>query len=234
MINHTAYIKKVLCFLLIMGSVAFLYAQPFNYSGYVYGLNEAGVQGIPVELYTRQITQYTISNPTYSPAATYNSGTVVPSSDDTTHGPYNIGFSFAFFGISYTQFYIGSNGWIGFSPGQTTGYTAQFIPNSGSPRNVIMADWEDLFPGAANIFYQTIGTAPNRRLVVSFFNCPHYTCRTSLYTFQFVLYETTNVIDINLLSKPLCTGNNATQGLVNADNTKVVQTNGIGPIKIHF
>lgn len=89
-----------------------------------------------------------------------------------------------------------------------------------------MADWEDLFPGSSNIYYTTIGTAPNRRLVVSFNAVPHYSCRTNLHTFQFVLYETTNVIDINYLSKPLCGSNNATAGLVNVDNTNVVPVGG--------
>ena len=201
-------------------------AQPFSYSGWVKGANEQGLANIPVTLWGRRTDPYDVTFPTYSTATAYNVGTAIPSSDDVTHGPFNIGFTFNFFGNNYTQFYVGSNGWIGFSPGQTTGYTAAFIPNSGSPRNVIMADWEDLFPGSANIFYTTIGTAPNRRLVVNFNAVPHYGCRSNLHTFQFVLYETTNVIDVNYLSKPLCAGNNSTAGLVNIDNTNVVPVGG--------
>ena len=201
-------------------------AQPFSYSGWVKGANEQGLANIPVTLWGRRTDPYDVTFPTYSTATAYNVGTAIPSSDDVTHGPFNIGFTFNFFGNNYTQFYVGSNGWVGFSPGQTTGYTAAFIPNSGSPRNVIMADWEDLFPGSANIFYITIGTAPNRRLVVNFNAVPHYGCRSNLHTFQFVLYETTNVIDVNYLSKPLCAGNNSTAGLVNIDNTNVVPVGG--------
>ena len=201
-------------------------AQPFTYSGFVRGANEQGLANIPVTLWGRRTDPYDVTFPTYSTATAYNVGTAIPSSDDVTHGPFNIGFTFNFFGNNYTQFYVGSNGWIVFSPGQTTGYTAAYIPNAGSPRNVIMADWEDLFPGSANIFYSTIGTAPNRRLVVNFNAVPHYGCRSNLHTFQFVLYETTNVIDVNYLSKPLCAGNNATAGLVNIDNTNVVPVGG--------
>jgi len=204
----------------------FIFGQQFTHSGYVYGAQGVGKQGVKVDLYTKETSQYTITYPTYSSPATYNSGTAIPSSDDVVSGALNIGFTFNFFGNNYTQFYVCSNGWVGFSAGQTNGYTAAFIPNASSPRNVIMADWEDLLPGTANIFYQTIGTAPNRRLVVSFFNCPHYSCRSNLHTFQFVLYETTNVIDINMTSKPLCAGNNSTQGLVNIDNTRVVPVDG--------
>ena len=201
-------------------------AQPFTYSGYVKGANEQGLANIPVSLWGRRTDPYDVTFPAYSTATAYNVGTAIPSSDDVTHGPFNIGFTFNFFGNNYTQFYVGSNGWIGFSAGQTTGYTAAYIPNAGSPRNVIMADWEDLFPGSANIFYSTIGTAPNRKLVVNFNAVPHYGCRSNLHTFQFVLYETTNVIDVNYLSKPLCAGNNSTAGLVNIDNTNVVPVGG--------
>ena len=199
-----------------------LFGQPFTQTGYVYDINNVGVKNYPVKLYTKEIAAYDVTYPTYSLPVALNTGTVVSSSDDVVTGPYSIGFNFTFFGNTYSQFYICSNGWIGFSANQTNGYVAQFIPNGSSPLNVIMADWEDLFPGTNNIYYTTIGTAPNRKLVVSFYNCPHYGCRTTLYSFQFVIYETTNAIDLNMTSKPLCSGYAATQGLVNSDNTKVV------------
>ncbi len=202
------------------------FAQPFTYSGYVRGANEQGLSNIPVNLYGRRTDPYDITYPTYNTAASYTTGTVVPSSDDVTHGPFNIGFTFTFFGNNYTQFYIGSNGWIGFSAGQTTGYVAQYIPNASSPMNCILGDWEDLLPGASNIRYTTIGTAPNRKLVVSFNQVPHYNCGTNLHTFQFVLNETSGIIDINYLSKPQCGASNATAGLVNSNNTNVVPVGG--------
>ena len=211
---------------LILINIFIINAQPFSYSGYVYGANDQGLVNVPVSLYGKRIDPFEVTFPTYNTATAFNVGTVVPSSDDVTHGPFNIGFTFNFFGNNYTQFYIGSNGWIGFTAGQTTGYTAAYIPNAGSPKNVIMADWEDLFPGSANIYYTTIGTAPNRKLVVNFNAVPHYGCGSNLHTFQFVLYETTNVIDVNYASKPLCAGNNATAGLVNIDNTNVVPVGG--------
>lgn len=209
---------------IILSSTTF--AQPFTYSGYVKGANEQGLQNIPVSLYGKRTDPYEITFPSYSTAASYNTGTVIPSSDDVTHGPFNIGFTFNFFGNNYTQFYVGSNGWIGFSGGQTTGYVAQYIPNASSPMNVILADWEDLLPGSSNIYYTTIGSAPNRKLVVSFYNVPHYSCNTNLHTFQFVLFETTNVIEVNYLSKPQCGSSNATAGLVNSNNTNVVPVGG--------
>ena len=217
--------RKILTILFLL-IVNICLGQQFNYTGYVYNAVDTGLSGVTVNLWTKLTVPYQITYPTYPTSVSYNTGTVVSSSDDVVSGPFNIGFSFSFFGNTYTQFYICSNGWIGFSAGQTNAYTAAYIPNSSSPSNVIMADWEDLYPGASNIYYQTIGTAPNRQLIVSFYNTPHYSCRTTYYTFQFLLYEASNIIDINILSKPLCTTNLATQGLVNSTNSIVVPVGG--------
>lgn len=216
--------KLLLLFLLC--TCTNVYSQEFKYSGYVYGGSGAPRSGVAVKLYGKRTDPYDVSFPIYPLAPSYTTGTVIPSSDDATHGPFNVGFTFNFFGTNYTQFYVGSNGWIGFSTGQTTGYTAAYIPNASSPKNAILADWEDLYPGASNIYYTTTGTSPNKKLIVSFNAVPHYSCRTNYHTFQFVLYETTNVIDINYSSKPLCGTNNATAGLVNSDNTNVVPVGG--------
>lgn len=217
-------VKLKLTLLLLLFSVT-AFSQDFNHSGFVYSIDNVGIQGVKATLYTKRTSTYEISSPQYVPES-FNTGTVIPSSDDVTHGPFNIGFSFTFFGTAYTQFYVGSNGWIGFSANQTTGYVAQFIPNAGSPKNAILADWEDLLPGSANIYYRTIGTAPNRKLIVSFNAVPHYGCRSNLHTFQFILYESSNVIDINTAAKPLCGTTSATQGLINLAGTTVVPVGG--------
>lgn len=217
--------RKIFLILFLLVSNTLL-GQQFNYTGYIYNAVDTGLSGVTVNLWTKLTVPYQITYPTYPSSVSYNTGTVVSSSDDVVSGPFNIGFTFNFFSTNYTQFYICSNGWIGFSSGQTNAYTAAYIPNAGSPFNVIMADWEDLYPGTSNIYYQTTGTAPNRKLIVSFYNTPHYSCRTTYYTFQFVLYETTNVIDINILAKPLCGSNLATQGLINSTNTTVVPVGG--------
>jgi hypothetical protein len=121
---------------------------------------------------------------------------------------------------------VSSNGWIGFSPGQTSGYVAQFIPNGGAPKNAILADWEDLFPSTGQMNYYVTGTAPERKMVFNFNGVGFYGCRSTLVTWQIVLYETTNVIDINVLSKPQCGGYAATMGLTDQNGTRVVPVGG--------
>lgn len=167
-------------------------------------------------------TSYAISSIAYTPNS-YTTGTVVPSSDDTQAGPFPIGFNFEYFGTCNTQFYIGSNGWVAFSPQPTT-YASATIPNVGAsvPKNCVMGPWQDWLPAAANIRYQTLGVAPNRRLVVSWNNCPMYSCTANLGTFQIVLYESTNVIENYIQNKPNClawSSGTGVQGLHNAAGT---------------
>lgn len=167
-------------------------------------------------------TSYAIAGIGYAPNS-YTSGTVVPSSDDTQSGPFPIGFNFEFFGTCYTQFYIGSNGWVAFSPQPTT-YASSAIPSTGAsiPKNCVMGPWQDWLPAASNIRYQTLGILPNRRLVVSWNACPMYSCTSNLGTFQIVLYESTNVIENFIQNKPNCmawSGGTGVQGVHNAAGT---------------
>ena len=137
---------------------------------------------------------YQITSIPFSPETTV--GTVVSLFDDDVQGPFPIGFSFQFYGNTYTQFYVGSNGWIGFSSGQSAGYTAIPIPDSTSfiPKNCIMLSWEDLNPSTGGqVLYQTIGNAPNRKLVLTFDNVPYFGSPITM-TSQVVLYEGSNII----------------------------------------
>lgn len=151
-------------------------------------------------------------------------GNSVTMADDQVAGPLAIGFQFCFFGNTYTQFYLGSNGWIGFSPAQTMAFTANGIPNTGIfvPRNCIMGPWMDFNPGVGTgspyIRYQTQGIAPYRRLIVQWTSVPLYQCTASNSTFQIVIYESTNIIENFITNKPTCVvwaGGTATQGLHN-------------------
>ncbi|TND10653.1 MAG: PKD domain-containing protein [Bacteroidetes bacterium] len=164
-------------------------------------------------------TNYSIASIPYVPYS-YNSGTFIAMTDDSQQGPFPIGFNFEFFGVCYTDYYIGSNGWVAFSPEATT-FTSAPIPstNPSVPANCIMGPWQDWHPGIAGgpyINYVMQGVAPFRRLIVSWNNCPMFSCTTTLGTFQIVIYETTNVIENYLLVKPNClawAGGTAVQGL---------------------
>ena len=157
---------------------------------------------------------YQVTNITFSPEAI--TGTPITLSDDDMQGPFPIGFTFQFYGNNYTDFYVGSNGWIGFSSGQPTGYSAIPIPDFGVPKDCIMLSWEDLNPSTGGqVLYQTIGTAPNRKMVLTFDNIPYFLSTTAgPVTLQVVLYEGSNVIDNHITDKPLHT-NPSVQGIHN-------------------
>jgi len=172
----------------------------------------------------KETNTYLVQNIPFTPSPA--TGTQVFLSDDAVSGALPIGFSFCFFGNTYNQIYIGSNGWISFSAGQPATFTSVPIPNAGFnvPKNCIMGPWQDWHPGiGGQIRYQTQGTAPCRRLVVSFTSVPLFSCTGSLGTFQIVLYEGTNIIENHITNKPSCTqwaGGTAVQGIQNlAGNT---------------
>jgi gliding motility-associated-like protein len=154
--------------------------------------------------------------------------------DDIWTPVINMPFCFQFFGNTYTQLVIGSNGLISFN----TAYANAFcqwnitaaIPSAGNPINSIMAPYHDIDPSigaTSDIRYQVYGTAPCREFVVSFYNIPMYSgaCNSQLASQQIVLHETTNIIDIYITNKPLCATWNAgaaIQGIQNAAGTVAV------------
>lgn len=152
-------------------------------------------------------------------------GEGVTTSEDGVEGPFPIGFTFSFFGTIYSQFYIGANGWISFSPNvNARGVDDIFaIPNSSDfyAKNAIFGPLQDLNPiqaGSPYIFYRTLGQDSNRRLVVMWCQTPFYECHDSLMTFQIILNEGSNTIENHLMNKPSCPnwhGNAATQGVQN-------------------
>ena len=169
-----------------------------------------------------QTTNYSVASIPY--VAQTNTGTQLFMTDDSQQGPFNIGFNFCFFGTTYTQFYIGSNGWISFSPAQPTTFSSQLIPtiNPLVPKNCIMGPWQDWHPGiGGQIRYQVQGTAPCRKLVVSWLNMPMFGCTSTLGTFHIVIYESSNYIENHIQSKQFCNWANGTavQGIHNSTGT---------------
>lgn len=170
-----------------------------------------------------QTTNYTVGSIPYVPLL--NTGTQLFMTDDSQQGPFNIGFNFCFFGQTYTQFWVGSNGWISFSPGQPTTFTSAAIPTAAFnvPKNCIMGPWQDWHPGiGGQIRYQTTGVAPCRKLTISWTNMPMFSCTSNQGTFHIVIYESTNYIENYIQNKPSCLqwqGGTATEGIHNAAGT---------------
>lgn len=152
-------------------------------------------------------------------------GTAVVLGDDQYSGVVNIGFNFCVDGASYTQLLISSNNYVDFDLGGAGGYSPFSIPGPipltipAEVMRTVMSPWEDLYPPAGGtINYQTLGIAPNRRFVVSWFQVPMFSCTGQIYTSQLKLFEGSNCIEMHLANKPTCPGWNGGQAIQGINN----------------
>ncbi|WP_081740554.1 T9SS type A sorting domain-containing protein [Aquimarina pacifica] len=168
--------------------------------------------------------KYTVQSlGTFDPTDISSTGTEIILEDDEVSTALPIGFSFNFYGLDYTEFYISSNGFITFSDEDENGCCdGDILPNTNTPNNLIAFDWTDLNPSnEGTIRYTTIGTAPNRILIVDFNGVEYYETAPDATTIQIKLFEGTNYIEIHSTST-LDAGNDKTQGLENIDGTEAV------------
>lgn len=197
-------------------------------------------------------TDYTVETIPYNPYGLYTDGTAIPfNNDDVWSNSIQIGFPFCFYGNTYTSVNVGDNGIVRFGynssiPEGSFSSITNTTPNPSLVRNAIFGGFQDhiLAPvgfGCAtgefcgSVSYLTTGTAPFRKFIVNFnevnhFNCSGFNDRNS--TFQIILYETTNVVEINVKEKPLtCNGNISANGngnsLIGLNNSN--GTMGIAP-----
>ncbi len=154
--------------------------------------------------------------------------------DDEWSEAIDLGFEFCFFGDTYSQILIGSNGVLSFeldNAGEGNGYslnTGDTLPN-GSNSTIYEANifgvGHDIDPSeGGEINYVILGSAPSRQFVVNFNEVWHFgtSCNQYTSTSQIILYESSNTIDINIFDKPLCTDWNdglAVVGIQNIDDT---------------
>lgn len=144
-----------------------------------------------------------------------------PNSDDGISAALPIGFTFQFYCQDYTQFFIGTNGFMSFTQPLDNGTGGGTIPQGFDVNNLIALAWSDLDPSSGgSIDYFTAGTAPNRQLVVNFRNVPHFFEPDSVATVQAILYEGTNIIELhNTRINQNSFFSQVTQGVENATGT---------------
>ncbi len=156
----------------------------------------------------------------------FTGGTPVALSDDNWSGVIPLPFCFCYYGATYNNILVGSNNVITFDLTGAGGYCPWPIsgpipaPGPGTPVNAVLGPWEDLLPTAGGtISYNTFGVAPFRRFVVSWNQVAFYSCTGIHFTGQITLYESTNIIENHIQSKPDCpswNGGYAIQGLQDA------------------
>ena len=118
-------------------------------------------------------------------------------------------FSFSFYGKFYNNVAIGSNGIISFDEESAGKRCEPVIKNEIPARSyaysAIMPAYEALdISIGGSIYYSTEGSIPNRKFIINYNNVSLKNCNNEKVTFQVILYETTNVIEIFLKDKPSC------------------------------
>jgi subtilisin family serine protease len=136
---------------------------------------------------------------TPSPTWRTITGTNLNLGDDTSTA-ITPGFPVKFGTTSYTTVNVGSNGVLSFT-NSITAYSNTQLPNT-SYTTIVAPFWDDLYPtGADNVYWEVLGTAPNRELVIEWRNVRPYACRNDTpaptVTFQVVLFEATNHVLFN-------------------------------------
>jgi len=198
-------------------------------------------------------TSYSIEQIDYAPEFPF-SGLTNPISvniDDVWSDPKVIlPFNFCFFNQEYSQAVVSSNGAISFDLRNINdnGFTDDAdecpwefnleIPNSQFPStaepkkilNAIYGVYHDIDPSeGGQIGWQLFGDFPCRRLVVSYYHVPLFDCVTVNSTFQMVLYESTNIIEVYIENKATCptwNSGNSVLGIQNEAGTQGLSPSG--------
>ncbi|MEW6051125.1 MAG: hypothetical protein AB1644_08720 [Candidatus Zixiibacteriota bacterium] len=145
--------------------------------------------------------------------------------DDTVSGPYQLGFAFSFYGNTYTQFYIGSNGLIGFNSDNMRSLTNATIPTVATPNDFIAWMWDDLNPKdptnpGAHVYIDTSGG----QCVIQFTQYPEYSAAAGdVITAQVVLQQDGSILIKYLSIAPGFDLTSSTIGTENATGTDGLQ-----------
>ncbi|NMH28201.1 T9SS type A sorting domain-containing protein [Flavobacterium silvaticum] len=181
-----------------------------------------------------ETTSYTVSSIPYQPAFPFTGGVELDANtDDIWSSQFNIPFSFCFYGQTYASIWVGSNGVVTFTQPSATGPGScpwNFdweIPYSEFPiKNAIYGVYQDIntaittqFGEASNVNYFISGMAPNRAVIINYNQIASFNCDEQLQTSQIVLHETTNEIEVFVLSRTPCTTWNDGFGLIGIQNT---------------
>ena len=128
-----------------------------------------------------------------------SAGTALALSNDGYAENIPLGFSFRYYGTSFTSVGISANGWLSFTA-TGAGFPAD-VPAADFVAGVIAPYALDLDPAGGTVRYLTTGLAPDRRFVLEYRDVA-VGGSGELATFQVVFYERTHTIRFQYLHAP--------------------------------
>lgn len=151
---------------------------------------------------------YSFGNSTLPFVDITSTGTeVLQGTDDATVST-NLDFSFTFFGLSYGQVWLSSNGVLGFGKPDDS---PDNVSMSASPSPMIAPLWQDWqfeTPGTGGVYYETTGDPGNEEFIVEWSNAASTNfLAPDPVTFEAILYQGSN--DILFSYESLNTGDAA-------------------------
>lgn len=127
----------------------------------------------------------------------------------------DIGFDFCFFDKKYSQVVIGTNGTVTFDDTLLGSINFPAFSESNPHRQLpvnsifgIMQAMEFNASEGSDIYYETVGTAPRRQLIINYYNAKMFyngintACEDLRSSSQIVLHEGTNIIEVFIDKKP--------------------------------
>jgi hypothetical protein len=135
------------------------------------------------------------------------------SGDDSSHGPFDLGFDFDFYGQTFNSVLLCSNGFISFTDSSTP-YSNGMFPDPGSPGNCIAPFWDDMNPDDGGTCYIL---QDGNDFIIQYDAFVPYGGAGGPYTFEVILSaDGTITYQYNTMGDPL---DSATIGMQNADGT---------------
>ena len=132
---------------------------------------------------------------TFTPLVAGTSSGLGNTADDAISPAFNIGFTFTFNDVAYTQVQASSNGPLLFGTGRSQSAANNLASTTLTQRPGVAAIWDDL-QVTSGVTYQVSGTSPNQVLTVEWLNVEwNYQSITGVISYQVKLYETSNIIE---------------------------------------
>lgn len=172
----------------------------------------------------------------------------ISTDDNFSNYSTTIPYPFYFFGIQKSSFVLGANGLVAFGPvpvtnSSSTGPSCPWSYSAGLPwtdgtsgapnnlsymRDAIYGVYEDTYPSPSvhgstgdpnwGIYYGVQDEFPCRKIICSWNDVPQFSCTSMRCTYQIVCYEGSNIIEVHVKQRQVCTSWNGGHGIIGIQN----------------